>query len=350
MLYTAATGLLVLACISSLPFAVYVVTFAVLAYLKVENAMNIAFYVWCIASGAWGTLLFFVLLDTTFGAMRITRTSARTKTVNVPEYSEIRIPRQEHADVVRASTVVETVIEADLVKDVTPADAPGQPHLWTRGNFLRAKGTEEMWGTEDDVDPATLFAIHDDADEGAAVPVAAPCRACGTTASDARFSITGAHGAQDLCATCFDALCEDEALKFTGVSLKARHVRVPLTAAGIEASPEYAASKADPQTMQWLVTARFRTRDNVEHPREWGLLDNGDIVGSVVYDNRTKMYAAEALGVALKSERHEAAAKRLVKDIVMDARNVLENALVQGEQSPEALAKVFHGAFSGTKA
>jgi hypothetical protein len=167
-----------------------------------------------------------------------------------------------------------------------------------------------------------------------------------------RSSITveGPVETQGLCSSCFDAQCEADALRFTGVSLKARHVRIPLLQEGIEASPEYIASKTNPEEMRWLITARWRMRDNTEYAREWSLLDNGDVVGTVIYDRHTRMYDAEALGVALKSERHEAAAKRLVKDIVMDARNSLERALEKGEEKPEVLAKVFEGAFSGKKA
>jgi len=236
--------------------------------------------------------------------------------------------------------------------DITPADAPNNPETWTRGNTLRAKGTEELWGTAHDV-PPTMVVVHDDADEGHAIAVNTPCFACGTTEPGMRSATEGSVETNGLCSPCFDAQCEEDALRFTGVSLKARHVHVPLLPAGIEASPEYIASKANSAEMQWLAMSSWRTRDNVEHARQWGLLDNGDVVGTVTYDRHTRMYDAEALGVALKSDRHKAAAKRLVKDIVMDARNSVDRALngsaVEVESKPVELAKVFQGAFSGKK-
>lgn len=265
----------------------------------------------------------------------------------IPAVSRIRV-RTAHARPTRVAppVVIEPTIRPTAkpaaVKDVTPADAPDQPELWTRGNFLRAKGTEELWGTALDVD-MTSFLVHDDADEGRPIAVTTPCEGCGTTAPGLRTMDGG------FCTSCYETQCEEDALKYTGVSLKARHVRVPLLPAGIEVSPEYIMSKTNPEELRWLVTARWRTRANAMHDREWSLLDHGDIVGVVTYDRHTRKYTAEALGVSLKSDiSHEAAAKSLVQDIVIDARNSVGRAL-EGEEVPVVLAKVFEGAFSGKK-
>lgn len=275
-------------CATDLPFAIFTALFLALSYFQVRRAGLISFAAFCVLSGNWGLLVVGLLLR--------------------------KATRQ--------------VVATDVLKtDITPADAPNNPETWTRGNFLRAQGTEELWGTEHDVAPSTVM-FHDDADEGqAAVIGTAPCRACGSTTQDARYSLATDEGARGLCTACFDALCEAEALKFTGVSLKARNVRIPLLRAGIEARPEFANSKADPDHSFWFMSAMFRTRTGVEYPREWGLLDNGDVVGTVTYDHKAETYTAEALGVVIApvdgSDRRKEASQRLVADIVNDARQSL---------------------------
>jgi hypothetical protein len=368
VLYTAAGALVVVACMASAATALYVATFIVLSYLQVRGASSFAFYVWCVATGSWGTLLLFALLDSTLYLMRSrsaqTRRAAqeqeqekyeeslRTKYEESLRAAQVRYAAQEQAAQAEHEAFMRETKpmwdraapkQASVQKDITPANAPGQPHLWTRGNFLCAKGTEELWGTSHDVDPASYV----DVDDGDEVHSAGDCQACGE-------SMAGSWQSDTFCIKCVGAKLEDEALIRTGVSLKARNVRVPLTQAGMEAQPAYVASKNPATPLQWLVTVKFRTRDNVEHPREWSLLDAGDVVGTVVYDNDTRRFTTNALGETLKavdgSDRSEVAAKRLVYDIVSDARNALDNMLSKDEKDEGVLAKVFEGAFVGKKA
>lgn len=172
--------------------------------------------------------------------------------------------------------------------------------------FLVARGTEEMQGTEHDVRPT--------------------CEAC-----EKHQLFSDREIADHICTACTEAAHEHEALVRTGVSLKARRVVVRLTPEGIEASEEYAASKANPDVPKWLVTARWRDIHGVEekHEREWSLLDNGDVVGQVVYDHkadRANAYTAIALGETLGSDRAYGPMMKMVWDVVMDARNAVINA------------------------
>ena len=171
----------------------------------------------------------------------------------------------------------------------------------TQEPFLVARGTEELQGTALDVRPK--------------------CESC----EQSLFSdqeICDYH-----CTACVQAAREEDALRFTGVSLKARRVVVRLTQAGIEASEEFAASKANPDVPTWLVTARWRDANGVEdkHEREWSLLDNGDVVGQVVYDHKARAYSAIALGETIGSDRAYGPMMKMVWDVVMDARNAVLN-------------------------
>ena len=174
----------------------------------------------------------------------------------------------------------------------------------TQEPFLVARGTEELQGTALDVRPK--------------------CESC----EQSLFSdqeICDYH-----CTACVQAAREEDALRFTGVSLKARRVVVRLTQAGIEASEEFAASKANPDVPTWLVTARWRDANGVEdkHEREWSLLDNGDVVGQVVYDHKAdkaQAYTAIALGETLGTDRAYGPMMKMVWDVVMDARNAVLN-------------------------
>jgi hypothetical protein len=177
--------------------------------------------------------------------------------------------------------------------------------------FLVARGAEEMQGTAHDMRPI--------------------CEAC-----EKQPLFSDREIADNICSACTEAAHEHEALVRTGVSLKARRVVVRLTTAGIEASEEFAASKANPDVPKWLVTARWRDANGVEekHEREWSLLDNGDVVGQVVYDHKTRSYTAIALGETLGSDRAYGPMMKMVWDVVMDARNAVINV-----QAAEAATK-----------
>lgn len=305
--YAGTAVLVVATCSVSLPFALFVVIDMSLSYFEVRGATTIAFLTWCVASGNWA----FGLLWLMWRGLRGGTISAR----NVPEYSEIRRPSVEASDVVMRPSPLERLANERLRKgmSVRPSDAPNNPETWTRGNFLRATGTEELWGTEFDVPPAE-FVVHDDADEGRAVPVQNDkhCSACGTDQGSLRVRsanvpFTTAGGGQGtpredqprgwLCSTCFDLECEDVALALTGVSLSKTSVEVRLNKTGIEHSPEHAASLFAQGEFVWLVSGWWRDKNGVQFEREHTCLLNGKVVATVVQDHRRRtVFRATVLG------------------------------------------------------
>jgi hypothetical protein len=219
-------------------------------------------------------------------AMERNRVKAQPTPMQYAELRDFVRSQRGKAPVIEVIEVIE-IIETPVIETVVEMVATP---------VLVAEGTEELQGT-----------THDQM---------APCLLCDTNAGPMRVD--------GLCSPCFDERCESDALEYTGVSLKTRRVEIRLNAKGIEMSPEYTASKDDPSTLVWLTSAWFRNHDGVEHPREWSLLDNGDVVGSVVYDHKRRVYRASALGGFLRTERNEGFAKRLVSDVVNDARNAVQ--------------------------
>lgn len=324
LLYTGALAMLVAMCAASASFAFFITTFVVLSYLEVKHAMNIAFYSWCVLTGNWGTLIVFVLLDLTiFNTSSHTKMATATDTAAVPAHSVTRLPREEHADV-RMRPVTETVIDAEIIVDsvvakvVTPDDAPGRPHLWTRGNFLRAKGTEELWGTAHDVAPESAPNWADQWD------ASARCIACTEPKGSLRVTVEGPVDTHGLCSTCFDLQCEEDALRFTGVSLKARSIQFQLNATGIAATAEYSASKFSNTTLHWLPTAWWRDRAGKAFEREWSCLHDGNVVSTVRHNFKRNVYLVTVLGKTVSSTKTTlGAAKRLASDTINDEGNAV---------------------------
>lgn len=238
------------------------------------------------AAGSWAVALLWIMWRGMRGGVITER--------SVPEYSEIRRTPVEVADVVRAP------------RDVTPAMAPNNAELWTRGNYLRATGTEELWGTEWDA-PPPVFVMHDEADEGRAIPVVVTndtrCVACGTDQGATRirsmnvpFATAGTRpGApreerprELLCSSCFALECEDVALALTGVSLAKTSTEVRLNKTGVEHSPEHAVSVFEPEKFVWLVSGWWRDKNGVQFEREHTCLLGGLAVATVVQDHRRR--------------------------------------------------------------
>jgi hypothetical protein len=313
--YAGSLLLLGLMCATSASFAFFMLTFVVLSYLQVKGASTIAFYAWCVVTGNWGTLLVFALFDTTVLMTRATRvTRTATPTATVPERTEASASRESSRSIVLDA---EIVVE-DAVRVVTPSDAPGQPHLWTRGNFLRAKGTEELWGTVHDVAPVSA---PDWAEQWDA---STPCNACDEPKGGLRVTTDGPIDTHGLCGACFDLQCEEDALRFTGVSLKARSLQVQLNATGIASTPEYSASKFNNNALHWLTTAWWRDRSGKSFEREWSCLHDGNVVAAVRHNYKRNVYLVTVLGKTVSSTKTTlGAAKRLASDTINDEGNAV---------------------------
>jgi hypothetical protein len=281
-------GIMVLAMMSvSLSFSVFVVGSLIAAYYDSAFGVFLAFAASCILSGQWLLLMLDIVL---FGIPSMRKAAPAAEVIDVPEYSEIRRKPDVHENVVRA-----------------------QPQSAARpaGSFLRAKGTEELWGTEWD------SAGYGDPDRRPNSPAEVDqnwadvwvndkvCSACGTDKGAMRTK--SHHRAGDgttdawLCSECYDHECEDDAIRFTGVSLKTRSVEVRLNQTGIENAPAFAASKADPTSFHWMESAWWRDRAGDEHPRERICLMDGLEVARIVHDYKRKVYRASVLGVVVKN-------------------------------------------------
>lgn len=306
-------------CLVSLPFALFVAVDLVLSYFEVRGATTIAFLVSCLASGNWAMALAWLMWRGMRGGVITER--------SVPAYSEIRRSSDTHADTRHAK------------KDVTPAMAPNNPETWTRGNYLHATGTEELWGTEFDAPPPSVV-VHDDADEGRSVPVQRwdvavtneiKCSSCNTDKGAMRLRshsfvqlhtreavavgdslakmlewtpVAGApfeRSTEMLCSACYVAECEDLAITYTGVSLDKVSVEVRLNKTGIEHSPEHAKSVFEPESFVWLVSGWWRDKAGTQHAREHSCLVNGKVVATVVKDHRRNVFRATVLGKLVDS-------------------------------------------------
>jgi len=269
LVYAAAALFVAALCATSFTFLVFSSMFLALTYLQVRGAASISFMAWAVVSGNWTLALLWALLF-------VARIPARSIAVDVtvPEYSEIRRKPEVHEDVRRAG------------------QQPAQP----TGNFLRAKGTEELWGTEHDRDPNATDPnwsevwVNDSA-----------CNGCGSNDGATRVATDGPIATHGLCSKCFDLQCEEDALRFTGVSLKARSVEVRLNQTGIEHSKEFSASKFDPTSFHWMESAWWRDRSGAEYAREKLCLMDGREVARVVHDYKRKVYRASVLGQLVRN-------------------------------------------------
>jgi hypothetical protein len=282
--------------------------------------------------------------------------------VSVPSRIRTRAEREQEAAQVRVRSRAQArTMDVEVVSrkpaprvDVTPAMAPNNPETWTRGNFLVAKGTEELWGTEHDVNPALV--VHDDVDEGRAVPVTSwdetfvndkACDACGTTKGAMRIRSCNVPFVADgmvtaktedmlehpdvLCSACFHAECEEVAMALTGVSLEARNRMIRLNKAGIEHSPQHAASLFEPTKFHWLESAWYRDGEDKQTPREWACLLEGKEVGLVVEDYRRGVFRASLSGALIRNG---------VKKTREEAQRVVEDEWSDTAKRPEEVVEV----------
>ena len=317
--YTTAALLLLAACSQSLSLSIAVGVFTFLSYRQIEFASTYAFYAWCIASGNWTLLVTFVLLDVTVYVISGSR-AAPTRIVsgvdaiidNVPVRAPVDVVDAVDAEIVSpapgnettfdphvkyAQTHMSAKLAAAANEDITPAMAPDAPETWTRGNFLVAKGTEELWGTEHDAAPK--FVIHDDADEGRSIPVVMP-------------DVLMAEAEQ-----------EADAIRLFGVSSKARSCEVKLTPEGIAATEQFIASKQDLTMLFWLETSWWRDRQGHEHAREWSLLHDGHVVAFVAHDFKRKSYRVSAQGKYRGTKSSKQHAMSLATDTLNDEANAV---------------------------
>ncbi len=271
--YAAAALTVFTLCLTSFTFFAFTATFLTLTYLQVRGAASIAFVAWAVVSGNWMLALLWALL---FVSRIPTRTA--TRDAAIPTYSEIRRKPEVHENVRRATQ-----------QPAQPAQ-PAQP----TGNFLRAKGTEELWGTEHDAPPAADWDWTD-------IEPNYPCVACRSTTGAMRIATDGPVDTHGLCGACFDLQCEEDALRFTGVSLKARSVEVRLNQKGIEHSKEFSASKFDSTSFHWMESAWWRDRGGAEYAREKLCLMDGREVARVVHDYKRKVYRASVLGQLVRN-------------------------------------------------
>lgn len=117
------------------------------------------------------------------------------------------------------------------------------------------------------------------------------CDACGTIAGELRarshYVWNGERSKDMLCSGCYDLECEDFAVRYTGVSLKARGVEFRLNAAGLAATPQCGASLLT-DSVHWAESAWWRDREGIEHVREWAAFVGGVVVANVIFDFRRR--------------------------------------------------------------
>ena len=196
---------------------------------------------------------------------------------------------------------------------IGPDIAPNYPELWTRGNFLTAKGTEEMWGTEHDVPPATadeIGEVHDMTCAGCALLV--------TSLLPSKALVTAAGQADLVCEECLaaevaaaESAARAQRAAAATAARKAHGVDVRMTWSDVRASEEHVLSRAlfsgdlttrqldrlaelgwtgDDDTRVWLETAFYRDSRGVPHEREWTCLSNGQPVARIWYERKTKAW------------------------------------------------------------
>jgi hypothetical protein len=325
-------------CATSWYFALFTVLVLVLSYQGYRHAYSYAIIFAAFVFGHWGTVLFFGTLL----LLNLMASSVNVRATEVPAYSEIR--RSANPPGIEIMDRFEQ--RAPETSEVRPVDAPNNPETWTRGNHLRAKGTEELWGTEHDV---PLVTAEDDgpADEEENWVETwrndVACAICEAEDRDphrgeARMTSPSPYLTEEadpmlrqtqLCSRHFAAVCEEDAVKYTGTSLSKLSCEVRLNAQGIEASMEYTRSRDDVSNLYWLETAWWRDRRGNNHPREWSCLHQGNVVATVIHDYRRKVFRATTLGhvVASGVKTNLKAAQRAATDELNDEGSMLSRVV-----------------------
>lgn len=222
----------------------------------------------------------------------------------------------------------ETMVEAPVVVDLeTPAAMRRQKievveveaDVVDKPKAIRAKGAEEMQDM-----PA--------------------CDACGTIEGVLRARShrrdTDVASSAMVCSGCYELECEDDAIRYTGVSLKKTSVEVRLNKAGLETLHEHAASLVD-DDIHWAPTAWWRDKIGGLHEREWSGLVRGEVVANVVFDYRRGTYRVLVMGKPPRdvgAQRDRGAAQKLATDLWNDAVLRLESEIA--ETKPHAAKAV----------
>lgn len=221
------------------------------------------------------------------------------------------LPRSEQMFETPPQVAVEPDFETPAIKrrqKIAVVEAEVVETLVAKPKTIRAVGAEEMFDT-----PA--------------------CAACGTIEGQLRAK--SHRRAADLdteawvCSECYDLECEDDAIRFTGVSLKKMSTEVRLNKAGLEATAECAASQAD-DNVHWAPTAWWRDKNGTLHEREWSGFVKGEVVANVVFDYRRGTYRTLVMGKPPRNagaQRDRQAAQRLATDLWNDAVLRLEHEM-----------------------
>lgn len=156
------------------------------------------------------------------------------------------------------------------------------------------------------------------------------CSACGDIEAEARFRSHDVRYGERvdamLCSECYDLEQEDNALKYTGVSLKKVSVDVRLNEAGLRATTECEASVKDLDHVFWSKepTAWWRDRNGQLHARAWSCFNGGEVVATVSFDYRRGVYRAAALGKVVGGpQRTLQLAQKLANDALFDESNAV---------------------------
>lgn len=300
----------------------------------IAQALRAAFYLWSAAIAvltlpAWGPMA--AIVGATYFILKALPRSEMMYEMptQAPVDADLEVPaakRRQKIEVVEP----EILAERDLCKgcnNYTRVDAENgcchacrEAPVADKPKAIRAKGAEEMYDM-----PA--------------------CDACGTiegtlrARSHRRANDAEAHAL--LCSGCYDLECEDDALRFTGVSLKKMSTEVRLNGAGLEATSECAASRAD-DNVHWAPTAWWRDKIGTLHERAWSGFVRGEVVANVIFDYRRGTYRMLVMGKPPRdvgAQRSYGAARDIATDLWNDAVLCLEREMDEASE-PAATPRV----------
>lgn len=274
---------------------------AIQAIETIAQALRVAFYLWSAAIAivtlpAWGPMA--AVLGVTLLIL------------NALPRSEMlyEMPTQAPVDVDLETPAATRRQKIDIIDaEVEPTSAVDKPKA------IRAIGAEEMRDMN-------------------------ACDACGTIEGSLRAKSHRRAGDNApeawLCGECYDLECEDDAIRFTGVSLKKTSVEVRLNKEGLATTREHAASLVD-DNVHWAPTAWWRDKSSALHEREWSGYVRGEVVANVIFDYRRGTYRMLVMGKPPRdvgAQRDRQAAQRLATDIWNDAVLRLEHEMQEAAE------------------
>ena len=174
------------------------------------------------------------------------------------------------------------------------------------------------------------------------------CAACGDIEASLVRSMDDHHFADGsirpsdawLCGECFDRECEDNAIKYTGVSLKKVSVDVRLNEAGLLATSECQASIKDLDHVFWTAqpTAWWRDKNGQLHARAWSCFNGGNVVATVSFEYRRGVYRAATLGKVVGGpQKTLQLAQRLANDTLFDESTAVTRLMQDLDSNTEHL-------------